>query len=204
MSEVLQELLPEMDHQKIRTKTACLGAARLISEAATPCRCSGFNRQSLWHNHGMLQESLEDLIWRLVMDMEDAHSIVVASVHSLFKFLERSGQKLCRDQLLRLTTVSVCLNAKFWDDREACRRTNRSMAFKSGIPMDEIGSMELLFLRELDWNVCICEEKFLECEARIEAKAEAWYKEQEATRQSNSPLSSTDVVDELGQEFKQL
>eukprot|EP00286_Rhodomonas_abbreviata_P028519 CAMPEP_0181300974 /NCGR_PEP_ID=MMETSP1101-20121128/7178_1 /TAXON_ID=46948 /ORGANISM="Rhodomonas abbreviata, Strain Caron Lab Isolate" /LENGTH=221 /DNA_ID=CAMNT_0023406251 /DNA_START=274 /DNA_END=938 /DNA_ORIENTATION=- len=142
---------------------------------------------------GPFSGKMEEIIMSLVKDMRDAATIIVTSTVSILKFVENEGIPLCKDQFLRMISVAVCVNAKFWDDEQAGRLLNARIASASSIPLDEFNCMELSFMRGLNWELHISNEDFCSWVSQLEATSDD--QKLEAARRNPSPHSSTDLVD---------
>mmetsp|Transcript_7511 Transcript_7511/g.16162 ORF Transcript_7511/g.16162 Transcript_7511/m.16162 type:complete len:252 (-) Transcript_7511:477-1232(-) len=194
----------QRDKRLADARRLSIGCARVLIENSKPCRCSGitsFGNCHLWHNYRPLKESVEELIHRLVYNYEDSSTIIVTIAPAILRFCKNEGVILCKDQYLRLISVAICVNAKFWDDKAPLSRQNSRIAAAVGVPLDDFNAMEMAFLRGLGWNLCLSAEDFEHWSKAIEERAEAHQKaledRLEMERRNQSPTVVTDLVEAL-------
>mmetsp|Transcript_71141 Transcript_71141/g.189904 ORF Transcript_71141/g.189904 Transcript_71141/m.189904 type:complete len:248 (-) Transcript_71141:34-777(-) len=192
------------DKRREDARRLSIGCARYLAQVSKPCRCSGltsFGDCHLWHNYRPLKESVDDLIQRLALEYEDSTGVILAIAPSILRFCKSEGINLCKDQFLRLISVAVCVNCKFWDDKAPFFRQNSRISAATGIPLADFNAMEMAFLRGLGWNICMGPEDFDHWSRVIEDCAEAQRKEteerREAERRYQSPTDVAELADSL-------
>jgi len=200
----------ESAHAALRLR--CSGAARIIVERCKPCRCTGQWKQSyLWHNYRPLRDKMEEIIMNLVKDMKEASTIVVTATAAIIRFVESEHIPLCKDQFLRMISVAVCVNAKFWDDEQAGRIQNERIASVNSIPLDEFNMMEIAFMRGLGWNLHLSEAQFgawvaaLEHdEAQADEASQASTEEASSSAEEAASSGSEEVHEQVHEQVLQL
>eukprot|EP00960_Hanusia_phi_P035675 751858-Hanusia_phi.AAC.2 len=112
------------------------------------------------------------------------------------------SRSVCVD-CLTSPQVSICVNAKFWDEGAAKELQNSKFSCRTRIPLDELNMMEIAFLKGLDWNLYLKEEEYERWASILSSKAELSFSEEEramdSARRNNSPLCSTDLAESIAE-----